>query len=73
MAALIALAAAGVLALGAFAGIIGMVSVAIHGEEKSRTLTGETTGNVIRVGRWLNGVYIRAPRRTAADRETTLV
>ena len=72
MAALIALAVIAVLA-GAFAGIVGMVSIAIHGEEKNHTLRAEATGTVMRVGRWLNGVYIHALRGKAADREKTLV
>lgn len=73
MATLIALAAIGVFAAGAFAGIIGMAIVAIHAEEKNHTLISEATGNVIRMGRRLNGVYVRAPHHTAPDRETTLV
>jgi hypothetical protein len=63
MAALIALTGIGVLAAGAFAGIIGIVSTAIHGEEKNHTLKSEAAGTMLRVGRWLNGVYVRAPRR----------
>ena len=73
MAALIALAVIAVLAAGAFAGIVGMVSIAIHREEKNHTLRAEATGTVMRVGRWLNGVHIHAPRGKAADREKTLV
>jgi hypothetical protein len=74
MAALIALAAIGLFAAGAFAGIIGVVSIAIRREERNFTLTSEATDTVTRAGRWLNGVYVRLPRRTAAtDRETTLV
>jgi hypothetical protein len=74
MAALIALAALALFAAGAFAGIIGVVSVAIYREEKNSTLTGEATDTVTRVGRWLNGAYVRALRHTAAaDRATTLV
>jgi hypothetical protein len=74
MAALIALAAIGMFAAGAFAGIIGVVSIAIRREERNFTLTSEATDTVTRAGRWLNGVYVRLPRRTAAtDRETTLV
>ncbi len=73
MAALIAVAAIGLFA-GVVAGIIGVVSMAIRREEKNHTLTSEATDNLTRAGRWLNGVYVRAPRRTAAaDRETTPV
>jgi len=64
MATLIALAAAGVSA-GAIAAIVGVVSVAIRQEERNLTLTGEATGTVTRVARWVNGVYVRAPRRAA--------
>jgi hypothetical protein len=73
MAASIALAV-GLCAAGALAGIVGVVSVAIRREDKNLTLTGAATGKVVRLGRWLNGVYVRAPRPTAAaDRRTTLV
>jgi hypothetical protein len=74
VAALIALAAIGLFAAGVFAGIIGVVSMAIRREERNLTLTSKATDNVTRVGRWLNGVHVRAPRRTAADdRESALV
>jgi hypothetical protein len=72
MAALIALAAIGLFAAGVIAGIIGVVSVAIRREDRNFTLTSEAPDNVTRAGRWLNGVYVRAPRPTAAgDRQTT--
>jgi hypothetical protein len=61
MAALIALAAVGLFAAGVFAGIIGVVSVAIRREDRNLTLTSKATDNVTRAGRWLNGVYVRAP------------
>ena len=63
---LIALACIGVCAAGVFVCIIAVVSVAIRREEKNLTLTSEASGTVIRVGRWLNGVYVHAPRHTAA-------
>ena len=66
MAALIVLAAIGLFAAGATAGIIGLVSLAIRREEKYLTLTSKVPDHVTRAGRWLNGVYVRAPRRTAA-------
>jgi hypothetical protein len=70
MTALIAVAAIGLCAVGVFTGIIGAASVAIRREEKSLTMTSEATGKVLRVGRWVNGVYVRVPRRTAAvDRD----
>jgi hypothetical protein len=74
MAVLIALAAVGLGAAGVSAGLVGIVSVAIRREEKNLTLTSLATGKVVRLGRRLNGVYVRVPRRTAAaDRQTTNV
>jgi hypothetical protein len=72
MAALIALAAIGLLATGAIAGLVGVVSVAIRREESNLTLTRQATGAVIRAGRWVNGVYVRVPRGAAARRMTEL-
>lgn len=70
---LIVLAAIALFAAGVTAGIIGVVSVAIRHEERNFTLTSEATNCVTRAGRRLNGVYVRAPRRTAtAGRATTL-
>jgi hypothetical protein len=69
---LIPFAATGLFAAGATAGIIGVVTVAIRREEKNLTLTSAAPDHVTRAGRLLNGVGIRAPRRAAADRETTL-
>ena len=66
MAPLIALAAIGLFAAGVTAGIVGVVSVAIRREEKNLTLTSEATDPVTRTGRWVNGVYVRAPRRAAS-------
>ncbi len=65
MAALIALAAIGLFAAGVIAGIIGLVAVAIRREERNLTLTSEAADNLTRMARWLNGVYVRAPHRTA--------
>jgi hypothetical protein len=74
MATLIALAAVGLFAAGVIAGIVGVVSVAIRREERNLTLASEAPDNVTRAGRWLNGVYVRAPlRAAAAGRQTTLV
>ena len=74
MAALIAVAALGLFAAGVSAGFVGVASLAIRREEKNFTLTSNTPDHVTQVGRWLNGVYIRAPRRTAAaDPERALV
>ncbi len=74
MAALIALTVIGLCAAAVFAGIIAVVSMAVRREENNLTLTSEATSTVMRVGRWLNGVYVRAPRCTAAaDQEKALV
>jgi hypothetical protein len=70
MAALIALSALGLFTAGATAGIIGVVSMAIRREERNLTLTCQAADHVTQVGRWLNGVYVRAPRCTATDRES---
>lgn len=74
MATLIASAAIGLFTAGVCAGIIGVVSLAIRREERNFTLTGEAPDNVTRAGRRVNGVGVRAPRRTAAaDRRTARV
>jgi hypothetical protein len=74
MAALIAIVAICLFAAGVVAGITGVVAVAIRREERNLTLTSEAPDNVTRAARWLNGSYVRAPRRTATgDREKALV
>jgi hypothetical protein len=65
---LIALAAVGLFAAGVTAGIVGVASVAIRREEKSHTLTSEATAPVTRAGRWVNGAYVRDPRRARTGR-----
>jgi hypothetical protein len=64
MAPLIGLAEIGLFAAGVIAAIVGVVSVAIRREEKNLTLTSEATDAVTRAGRRVNGVYVRAPRRS---------
>jgi hypothetical protein len=65
-------AALGLFGAGVAAAVIGVVSLAIHGEERNLTLTGEAPNALTRTGRFMNGVYVRAPRLTgAADREMT--
>jgi hypothetical protein len=71
MAALIALAALGVFAAGILADVIAVVTLAIHREERNLTLTSGPTDIVTRAGRWLNGVHVRATRRTPAAGKTT--
>lgn len=68
MAPLIALAEIGLFAAGAIAGIVGVVSVVIRREEKNLTPTSEATDPVTRAGRRMNGVYVRAPRRSGSGR-----
>jgi hypothetical protein len=54
--------------------MIGVVTLAILREERNLPLTSAATDNATRAGRWLNGLYVGALRRTAAaDRETILV
>jgi hypothetical protein len=65
MAALIALMAICLFAAGAAAGIIAVVAVAIRREERNLTLTGAAPGPVASAGRWLNGLHVLAPGRTA--------
>lgn len=73
MTTLIVSAAIGLFAAGATAGIIGVVCVAIRREDKHLTLTSQATSHVTRAGRWLNGVGVRAPHRSApAGRKMTL-
>jgi hypothetical protein len=74
MTTLIALAAVGLFAAGAFAGVIGVVSLAIRREERNQTLTSGPTDAVTAAGRRLNGLNVRRPRRgAAADRAMTPV
>jgi hypothetical protein len=68
MALLSALAAIGLFAAGAAAGIIGLTSAAIRREEKNFTLTRQATGPVIQAGRWVNGVGVRDLRTGRDDR-----
>lgn len=63
MASLIVPTAIGLFVAGMIAGIIGLVSVAIHREEKNLTLTSAATDPVTQAGRWVNGMHVRAPRR----------
>ncbi len=74
MAALTALAAAGLFAAEVITGIVGLAAVAIRREERNLTLTSGATDNLTMAGRWLDGMHVRAPHRAAAaDWETALV
>jgi hypothetical protein len=46
---------------GVVAGVIGVVAVAVHRTERNHALTVPAADPVSRTGRWLNGVYVRAP------------
>ena len=50
---------------------MGLVCVAIRREEANLTLTSKATDHVTRAGRWVNGVGVRVPHRSAAGPETT--
>ncbi len=65
MATLIAVAAIVSLIAGGIVAGIGMVSFAIHREEKNLTLTSEVPGQLTGAVRWLNGVYVRVPGQPA--------
>ena len=73
MTALVALTAIGLFAAGVVAGIIGLVCVAIYREETNLTLTSQATDHMTRAERWVNGVGVSAPHRSAAGPETTLI
>ena len=66
MTAMTAFAAIGLFTAGVCAGILGVVSIAIHLEDNHLTLTRGATGFVTRAGRWLTGVHVvRAARHSA--------
>src|SRR5215510_3897902 len=46
---------------GAVTGVIGLVSLAVHREERNYTLTGPAPGYMARAARRLNGVHVRSP------------
>jgi hypothetical protein len=46
---------------GVVAGVIGVISVAVHRTERNHTLTLPAADPVTQTGRWLNGVYVRTP------------
>jgi hypothetical protein len=53
------------------AGAIGLVSVAVHREERNHILKGSAPDHIARVARRLTGLYVRAPdatRETSASR-----
>lgn len=46
---------------GVVAGVIGVITVAVHRTERNHTLTLPAADPVTQTGRWLNGVYVRTP------------
>jgi hypothetical protein len=46
---------------GIVAGAIGLVSVAVHREERNHTLKGPAPDHIARAARRLTGLYVRAP------------
>ena len=72
MAALIAVVAICLFAVGVVVGITGVLAVAIHREERGPTLTTQAPDNVTRAGRWLTGLNLHA-RTAIGDRENTPV
>ena len=74
MAALIALAALCLFAVGALAGITGVVALAIRREDRNHTLTPDAPDPVTHAGRRLTGLHVRVPSRTATgDRQKALL
>lgn len=61
MIAMIVLTALALFSAGVAAGVIGMVSLAIHGEKRNLTLTNEAPNALTRAGRFMNGVQVRNP------------
>lgn len=59
---------------GVVAGVIGVITVAVHRTERNHALTLPAADPVTQTGRWLNGVYVRTPtiaREKAASRKHT--
>lgn len=50
---------------GIVAGAIGLVSVAVHCEERNHTLKGPAPDHIARAARRLTGLYVRTPDATA--------
>jgi hypothetical protein len=57
----IAITISAVFIVGVIGGVVGLVAVAIHREERDHTLTGPPLGHATYAARALNGVYVRAP------------
>jgi len=50
-----------VFAAGVAAGVVGLITVAVHREEHNHTLVRLAPDRVTRAARWLNGVHVLAP------------
>ena len=46
---------------GAAAGVLGVITMAVHRTERNHALTLPAADQVTQTGRWLNGVYVRTP------------
>jgi hypothetical protein len=60
-----------ILITGVVAGAIGLVSVAVHREERNHTLKGPAPDHITHAARRLTGLYVRVPdaaRETSASR-----
>lgn len=57
----IAITVAAVFASGVIGGVVGLVTVAIHREERNHTLIRPAPDRATCAARVLNGVYVRAP------------
>jgi hypothetical protein len=74
MTALIALVAICLFAAGVGTATLGVAALAIRREERNLTLTSAAPDALSRAGRWLTGLSVRAPRRTATGhRDKALV
>jgi hypothetical protein len=58
---------------GIVAGAIGLVSVAVHCEERNHTLKGPAPDHIARAARRLTGLYVRTPDATARGIDELIV
>ncbi len=69
MAVVVVLIGVAIFLSGIVAGIIGLVAVAVHREERAHTLTGAASDSITRAGRLLTGLYVRGLDPAPVDRE----
>jgi len=46
---------------GVAAGVLGVITMAVHRTERNHTLTLPAADSVTKTGRWFHGVYVRTP------------